>query len=195
MQNAVKALVAGIALAFGTPSFAQDPENVLVIDIAAAAGDGLVEIELLPDLAPNHVRRIKELARAGSYDNVVFHRVIDGFMAQTGDVEFGTVAKFPEGAAGTGGSALPNLDAEFSAEPYVEGVLGMARSQDPNSANSQFFIMFTEYPSLNGQYTVIGRVLSGQDVVDRIKRGDSNANGLISGNPDYMRSVKVKADL
>ena len=166
-----------------------------MITIATASGDGIVEIELLPDLAPNHVARLKELARSGAYDNVTFHRVIADFMAQTGDVEFGTVDKFASGGAGTGGSALPNLAAEFSDEPYVKGIVGMARANDPDSANSQFFIMLSEYPSLDGQYTVVGRVLSGQDVVDQIKLGNQDANGMVDSEPDFMRSVKVKADL
>jgi cyclophilin family peptidyl-prolyl cis-trans isomerase len=190
----MKPLLFVLTLVLGLPAFAQEAENILVLDIAAAAGDGIVEIELLPDLAPQHVARVKELARAGSYDNVAFHRVIDGFMAQTGDVEFGTLEKFPEGMAGRGGSPLPDLPAEFSAEPFVTGTVGMARSQDPDSANSQFFIMFAEAPFLDGQYTVFGRVLSGQDVVDRILRGDEAANGMIAEDPDFIRGARIKAD-
>jgi peptidylprolyl isomerase len=188
-------LAAGLVLAFAVPAFAQDAENILVIDVAAAAGDGVIEIELLADLAPNHVARLKELARAGTYDNVVFHRVIAGFMAQTGDVQYGKLDTFAEGGAGTGGSTLPNLVAEFSQEPFVTGILGMARAGDPDSANSQFFIMTAPYPSLDGQYTVVGRVVSGQEVVDRIKLGNQDANGVVESEPDFMRSIKVKADM
>ncbi len=178
-------------IALGAPVFAQDAENILLIDVAAAAGDGIVEIELLPELAPNHVARIKELARSGNYNGVAFHRVIEGFMAQTGDVEFGKVDGYDAAFAGRGGSQLPNLVQEFSQEPYVVGIMGMARAGDPDSANSQFFLMLAEYPSLNGQYTVVGRVIAGQDVIDRIKRGDPE---MVASEPDYMRSVKVKAD-
>ncbi len=195
MRGFLKIVIAGLALVFAAAAVAQDAENILVIDVAAAAGDGIVEIELLPDLAPNHAARLKELARAGAYDNVAFHRVIEGFMAQTGDVEFGNVDAFANGGAGTGGSALPNLVAEFTDEPYVKGIVGMARAGDPDSANSQFFIMLAETPSLNGAYTVLGRVLSGQDVIDRIKLGNQDANGMLEDAPDFMRSVKVKADM
>ena len=181
-----------VGLFFGAPAFAADDENMLVIEIGGATS-GTVEIELLPELAPGHVERIKELARAGKYDNVVFHRVIDGFMAQTGDVEFGTLDKVSEGRAGFGGSDLPDLSAEFNAEPHVEGVVSMARSQNPNSANSQFFIVFTDARHLDNQYTVFGRVSSGMDIVHSIKKGDG-PNGSVS-NPDYMMSVKVKSDL
>ena len=142
----------------------RDPENTLIITLA----DGEVIVEMLPEVAPEHVARIKALARAGEYDNVAFHRVIDGFMAQTGDVEFGTREAFGQGRAGTGGSALPDLPAEFSDIPFDTGVVGMARSQSPDSANSQFFIMTAPAPHLNGQYTVVGRVIAGQDVVDAI---------------------------
>jgi peptidylprolyl isomerase len=186
--GALFALVLGAGAAL-----AQDPEDVLVIQIEGEA-NGTVEIELLPDVAPQHVERIKALARQGAYDNVVFHRVIDGFMAQTGDVQFGKEGGGEIAMAGRGGSSMPDLPAEFSDVPYEKGVVGMARSQDPNSANSQFFIMFDEAPFLNGQYTVFGKVIAGQDVVDAIKRGDQAANGSVDG-PDVMRSVKVKADI
>lgn len=194
MQSALRILALAMALVLPAPLLAQDAENVLVIDVAAVAGDGVVEIELLPDLAPGHVARIKELARSGAYNNVAFHRVIDGFMAQTGDVEFGRMEGFDPAVAGRGGSQLPDLAAEFSSEPFVQGVVGMARAQDPNSANSQFFIMFDAASNLDGQYTVVGRILSGQDVVDRIKRGPADLNGSVA-EPDFMRSVKVKADM
>ncbi len=183
------ALVAAGGLA--TAALAQDPGNVLVIDVEGAA-HGTVEIELLPDVAPKHVERIKALARSGAYDGVAFHRVIEGFMAQTGDVRYGTKAAFAEGRAGTGGSDLPDLPAEFSKIPFEAGTVGMARSADPNSANSQFFIMFAPAPSLNGQYTVVGKVIAGQDVVDAIRRGDG-PNGEVS-EPDWMAKVRVKGD-
>jgi cyclophilin family peptidyl-prolyl cis-trans isomerase len=124
---------------------------------------------------------------------VAFHRVIDGFMAQTGDVQFGTRAAFAQGGAGTGGSELPDLPAEFSDTPFEVGTVGMARAMDPNSANSQFFIMFAPAPHLNGQYTVVGRVITGQDIVDALRRGEGQ-NGEVS-EPDWMASVKVKSDL
>jgi peptidylprolyl isomerase len=164
----------------------KDPENTIVMELK----DGTVHIELLPDVAPQHVARMKELARSGQYDNVVFHRVIDGFMAQTGDVKNGNAENdFNLRSAGTGGSDLPDLPAEFSKLPFDRGVLGAARSQTPNSANSQFFIMFNDGHFLNGQYTVYGRVISGMEHVDAITRGEPPAS------PDRMISVKVAADL
>ena len=184
-------LVLGLASGLATVAGAQAPENVLVIDVGGSA-KGTIEIELLPDVAPQHVARIKELARSGAYDDVVFHRVIDGFMAQTGDVAFGKRDTVAQGRAGTGGSDLPDLPAEFSATPFEAGTVGMARSMDPDSANSQFFIMFAPAPHLDGQYTVVGRVISGQEVVDAIKRG-AGANGEVS-DPDWMARVRVKAD-
>ena len=146
-----------------------DLENTLYLDVANAKCEpkGRVTIELRPDLAPNHVARIKELAREGFYDGVVFHRVIDGFMAQTGDVQYGKKGG-DTAMAGMGGSDLPNIPAEFSDVPFERGIVGMARSQDPDSANSQFFIMFAPGDFLNGQYTVVGKVISGMDVVDAI---------------------------
>ena len=164
----------------------KDPENTILIELK----DGTVTIELLPDIAPEHCKRIKELARAGSYDNVVFHRVIDGFMAQTGDVANGNTEKdFNIRRAGTGGSDMPDLPAEFSKIPHDRGTLGAARSQMPNSANSQFFINFSDNHFLNGQYTVYGRVISGMDAVDKIVRGEPPAS------PDKMLSMKVAADV
>ncbi len=163
----------------------KDPENTLIIELK----DGPVIVELLPDVAPEHVARIKELARAGAYDNVAFHRVIDGFMAQTGDVQHGDMEDdFNIRRAGTGGSDLPDLKAEFSSVPHDRGTLGMARTADPNSANSQFFINFADNHFLNGQYTVFGRVIEGMEHVDNIARGEPPAN------PDRMISVKVAAD-
>ena len=146
----------------------KDPENTIIMTLK----DGPVVIELLADVAPQHTARMKELARAGAYDNVVFHRVIDGFMAQTGDVEHGNAEKdFNLRRAGTGGSDLPDLPAEFSKLPHYRGTLGAARSSNPNSANSQFFINFADNHFLNGQYTVYGRVISGMAHVDAIVRG------------------------
>ncbi|MFT6673966.1 MAG: peptidylprolyl isomerase [Sulfitobacter sp.] len=160
----------------------------LKIEIEGEA-NGTVMIDLLEDVAPQHVARITALAAAGAYDGVVFHRVIDGFMAQTGDVEFGKEGG-DLGRAGMGGSDMPDVPAEFSDVPYDKGVVGMARSQNPDSANSQFFIMFDAGHFLNGQYTVVGRVTEGQDVIDAIKRG-TGANGAVEGTPDVMRKVSV----
>ena len=153
--------------------------------------DGDVKIELYADVAPNHVKRIKELAAAGKYDGVVFHRVIDGFMAQTGDVKFGnsTSKDFDLKRAGMGGSTLPDLKEEFSDLPHEIGTLSMARSQDPNSANSQFFICFKESSFLDRQYTVFGKVIEGMEFVDKIKMGDSGNNGSVS-DPDKIISFK-----
>ncbi|WP_281982944.1 peptidylprolyl isomerase [Thalassorhabdomicrobium marinisediminis] len=163
----------------------KDPENTILMELK----DGTVVIELLPDVAPKHVERMKELARAGAYDNVAFHRVIDGFMAQTGDVAHANMEKdYNPGRAGTGGSDLPDLPAEFSKVPHARGSLGAARSANPNSANSQFFINFKDNDFLNGQYTVYGQVVEGMQFVDAIARGEPPAN------PDRMISVKVAAD-
>ena len=153
--------------------------------------DGDIKIELFEDVAPNHVKRIKQLAKDGKYDGVVFHRVIDGFMAQTGDVQFGNSSndQFDLKRAGMGGSDLPNLKEEFSDLPHERGTLSMARSQDPNSANSQFFICFKESSFLDRQYTVFGKVIEGMELVDKIKRGDQNNNGSVS-NPDKIISSK-----
>ena len=161
----------------------KDPENTVLIELEA----GTVTIELLPDVAPGHAERMKDLARAGAYDGVVFHRVIEGFMAQTGDVQHG-VKGGDLRRAGTGGSDLPDLKAEFSKLPHDRGTLGAARSSNPDSANSQFFINFADNHFLNGQYTVYGRVISGMEHVDAITRGEPPAN------PDHMVSVKVAAD-
>ncbi len=163
----------------------EDPENTILIELK----DGTVAIQLLQDIAPEHSARMKELARAGEYDNVAFHRVIEGFMAQTGDVQHGDMEDgFNLGRAGTGGSSLPDLPAEFSGFPHDRGTLGAARSQNPNSANSQFFINFSDNHFLNRQYTVYGRVISGMEHVDAIQRGEPPAN------PDRMISMKVAAD-
>ncbi|WP_238365240.1 peptidylprolyl isomerase [Mesobacterium pallidum] len=163
----------------------KDPENTILMELKG----GTVTIELLPDIAPLHCERMKELAREGAYDNVAFHRVIEGFMAQTGDVEHGNMeGDFNIRRAGTGGSAKPDLKAEFSGIPHDRGTLGAARSQNPNSANSQFFINFKDNHFLNRQYTVYGRVISGMEHVDAITRGEPPAS------PDRMISVKVAAD-
>ncbi|MEM8591983.1 MAG: peptidylprolyl isomerase [Pseudomonadota bacterium] len=173
------ALLAGPACASG-----------LEIDVKGAHTEGTITVDLLEDVAPNHVAQITDLAAAGFYDGVYFHRVIDGFMAQTGDGQFGKVGEQTLDRAGTGGSDLGNIDAEFSDIPFERGVVGMARSQNPNSANSQFFIMFDEGPFLNGQYTVVGRVTGGLDVLDNIKRGDSSTF-RVTGEPDHMAAVRV----
>jgi peptidylprolyl isomerase len=178
----IRILAVLAALVCAVPAIAQplpaglDKANTIVIDTTK----GRVVIKLRPDLAPQHAERIKLLARDGYYNNVPFHRVIEGFMAQTGD---GT--KFN----GTGGSKYPNLPAEFSNVPFKRGIVGMARTSDPNSANSQFFIMFADGSSLNGKYTVVGEVISGMDVVDKIKRGEPVAD------PDKMVKVQVAADM
>jgi len=153
-----------------------DKANTIVVDTTK----GRIIIKLRPDIAPQHAERIKLLARDGYYNNVPFHRVIEGFMAQTGD---------GKNFNGTGGSKYPNLPAEFSSVPFTRGIVGMARASDPNSANSQFFIMFADGPSLNGKYTVIGQVVSGMDVVDKIKRGEPVTD------PDKMVKVQVAADI
>jgi len=186
------AVLGGYALSqSATPAMAQavdGPGPNLVIEVAGEA-NGRVVIDMLPDLAPKHVAQITALAKDGKYDGVVFHRVIDGFMAQTGDVQFGKSGG-DTGQAGMGGSDLPNITAEFSSETFDRGVVGMARSQSPDSANSQFFIMFAPGPFLDNQYTVVGRVIEGMDVVDQIKRGDGG-NGEVS-NPDQMAKVTVE---
>ena len=176
--SALFAVLSGPALAAG-----------LVIEIAGEQSKGTVTIDLFEQIAPQHVERLTTLASAGGYDDVVFHRVIEGFMAQTGDVEFGKAGSNIS-MAGRGGSDLPDLPAEFSDTPYDRGVIGMARAQNPNSANSQFFIMFAEGYFLNGQYTVVGKVTDGMDVVDAIKLG-KGANGAVLGIPDRMSKVTV----
>ena len=162
-------------------------ENIMILKLK----DGDVKIELFDDVAPNHVKRIKELAESGKYDGVVFHRVIDGFMAQTGDVKFGNSSNddYDLRRAGTGGSDFPDLKEEFSDLPHERGSLSMARSQDPNSANSQFFICFKASSFLDRQYTVFGKVIEGMDLVDKIKRGDESSNGSVT-NPDKIISFK-----
>ncbi|MBO9453071.1 peptidylprolyl isomerase [Tropicibacter sp. R16_0] len=175
---AVFALMASPALATG-----------LQIEVEGEGANGTITVDLLEDVAPKHVEQIAALAAEGQYDGVVFHRVIEGFMAQTGDVEFGKLGG-NMAAAGRGGSSRPDLPAEFSDIPFDRGVVGMARSQNPNSANSQFFIMFDPGHFLNGQYTVVGKVTGGMDVVDQIKRGKGQ-NGSVIGQPDVMKKVTV----
>jgi len=165
-----------------------DPENTLLIDLK----DGQLVIQMFPEDAPGHVKRIKELARAGKYDGVAFHRVIEGFMAQTGDVQFGNVKKFNEGRVGTGGSDKPDLKAEFNKRKHGRGACSMARSSNPNSANSQFFICFKSANFLDGQYTVWGQVVEGMEHVDKIKRGVPGSGSV--SNPDHMKKVSVAAD-
>src|ERR687893_282071 len=173
--------VMALVLAAAVPAAAQkaaDPQNTIHLDTK----DGRVTIRLNPDLAPKHVAQIKALTKQGFYDGIVFHRVIPGFMAQTGD---------PTGT-GMGGSKLPNIPAEFSREPFKKGSVGMARSNDPNSANSQFFICFEGCASLTGQYTLFGEVVSGMDVVDKIKKGDPADNGQVS-SPDKIVKMQLAA--
>ena len=175
-------------LFFNTSVYAND---ILVIEIDGQVS-GLVEVELLSKVAPKHVERVKALANIGAYNDVVFHRVIDGFMAQTGDIQFGKKGSSDIGKAGRGGSELPDLSEEFSNLEYSKGVVGMARSTHPDSANSQFFIMFDDAPFLNGKYTIFGKVISGQNIVDKIKRGEGS-NGAVN-DPDFMSKVYIKDD-
>src|ERR1700719_4412599 len=179
MLAVLTALCAAPAAAQSPPA-ATDPQNTILIDTKY----GQIVIKLRPDLAPKHAERIKTLAREKFYDNVPFHRVIGGFMAQTGDGQRGD---------GTGGSKYPNLPAEFTNTPFTRGMVGMARTQDPNTANSQFFIMFGDGSFLNGKYTVVGEVVSGMDVVDKLKKGSEAQNGAVS-DPDKMLKVQVAAD-
>ncbi len=182
-------VVGGLATA-ALPATAAEPEDTLVLTLKY----GDVTIGLRPDLAPRHVEQIRKLVRDGAYDNVAFHRVIDGFMAQTGDVQYGDMEDgFNPRAVGTGGSDLPDLPAEFSNEKFERGVVGMARAQNPNSANSQFFIMFAPAPSLNGDYTVIGKVESGMELVDKIKKGSNAQNGAVT-SPDRIVKARIAAD-
>ena len=169
-------------LFFGLLTNTLAENNIMILKLTY----GDVEIELYPEKAPNHVKRFKELADSGKYDGVVFHRVIDGFMAQTGDVKFGNSKNFDSDRVGTGGSSLPDLKAEFSNLPHQRGTLSMARSMNPNSANSQFFICFDAAPHLDGQYTVFGKVTKGMELIDKIKKGN-DPNGSVE-NPDKIIS-------
>ena len=178
-------LLGGVATLVAAPALATGLE----IDVAGEGANGTIVIDLFEDVAPNHVARITDLAASDQYDGVVFHRVIDGFMAQTGDVEHGRIGGDMR-RAGMGGSDQPDLAQEFSDIRFERGVVGMARAQSPNSANSQFFIMFRDGDFLNGQYTVVGRVTEGLDVLDAIKRGHPRS-GAIDGAPDVMQDVRV----
>lgn len=182
------ALALGAAL-FAAPAFAQDGTPHLILTLE----DGVVDIELLPAIAPLHVERIVTLTQEGLYDGVVFHRVIDGFMAQTGDVKNGNAdsPNYNLAMAGTGGSDLPNVQAEFNSESFVRGVLGAARSQDPNSFNSQFFITTADASFLDGQYTVFGKVVSGMEAVDGLEKGPQEQNGAVA-NPDRIVTAVIE---
>ena len=183
-----KYIIFFIAFYFLQINYSQSKENIMILKLK----NGNVEIELYSEIAPNHVKRFKELANAGKYDGVVFHRVIDGFMAQTGDIKFGNSksADFNLDLAGTGGSDMPDLKAEFSDTAHVKGVLSMARSSDPNSANSQFFICLDSAPHLDRNYSAFGKVIKGMEYVDLIKKGDGS-NGSVS-DPDMIVSLKSK---
>ena len=185
-------LAAGAAGAEGLPGVSDGPGPNLVIEVADASGQakGTITLDLYADKAPNHVARLVELAKSGAYDGVVFHRVIDGFMAQTGDVQYGKHGG-DTAMAGMGGSDLPDLAAEFGDVSFQSGTVGMARSQDPNSANSQFFIDLAPATFLDGQYTVVGQLVDGWDVLNAIRKGDAAANGAVE-NPDYMAKVTVE---
>ena len=184
----IRALAFVVALICAAPAVAQplpaglDKQNAIVIDTTK----GRIVIKLRTDLAPQHAERIKLLARDGYYNNVPFHRVIDGFMAQTGD---------GKNFNGTGGSKYPDLNAEFSNVPYKRGIVGMARKGDPNSANSQFFIMFADGSFLNGKYTVVGEVAQGMDVVDKLKKAPPGSSGGVVTDPDKMVKVQVASDI
>jgi peptidyl-prolyl cis-trans isomerase A (cyclophilin A) len=186
-------IIAALALLFSL-TLTQEAMAVDKQYLTLELDSGPVKIELMPEVAPQHVERVTALAEQGEYDNVAFHRVIEGFMAQTGDVEFGEVGAGGQvsARAGTGGSEMPDLPAEFSDVPFERGVVGMARSSNPDSANSQFFIMFAPAPHLNGQYTVIGRVVEGMEHVDQIKRG-SGQGGTVS-EPDKIVKATVSAE-
>ena len=185
---ALAAFILPIAMTEAQNKADLDPENTLLIDLEG----GQVVIELYSDTAPKHVARIKELARAGKYDGVAFHRVMEGFMAQTGDVKFGNVKDFNAGRVGTGGSDKPDLPAEFNKRKHERGTCSMARSSNPNSANSQFFICFKAAGFLDGQYTVWGQVVKGMEHVDKIKRGVPGSGSVT--DPDHMEKVTVAAD-
>ncbi|WP_347140200.1 peptidylprolyl isomerase [Paracoccus sp. SSK6] len=194
MRNALipALLLAATAAHAQAPAHEDGPGPNMVIEVAGADGKskGTITLDLLADKAPNHVARLVELAKAGKYDGVVFHRVIDGFMAQTGDVEHGKQGGASIAMAGTGGSDLPDLEAEFNDVSFGAGTVGMARAQDPNSANSQFFIDLAPATFLDGQYTVVGQLIDGWDVLTQIKKGDANANGTVEA-PDYMAKVTI----
>ncbi len=191
LTAALLALSASAASAEGLPGITDGPGPNMVIEVADAAGQpkGTIVLDLFADKAPGHVERLVSLAKSGAYDGVVFHRVIDGFMAQTGDVQHGKQGG-DTAMAGMGGSDLPDLAAEFNDVSFQAGTVGMARSQDPNSANSQFFIDLAPAPFLDGQYTVVGQLVDGWDVLNAVKKGDSAANGAVD-KPDYMAKVTI----
>ncbi len=191
LPPAILAVMAGAALAQEAPQHEDGPGPNMVIEVAAADGTakGTITLDLLQETAPNHVARLVELAQSGAYDGVVFHRVIEGFMAQTGDVQHGK-QDGDISMAGTGGSDLPDLDAEFGDISFQAGTVGMARAQDPNSANSQFFIDLAPATFLDGQYTVVGQLIDGWDVLQSITKGDPAANGKVD-EPDYMATVTI----
>ncbi|HEV7344192.1 MAG TPA: peptidylprolyl isomerase [Devosia sp.] len=183
------ALVIGATALTAAPAIAQTGTPHLILTLES----GQVDIELMPELAPKHVERVVTLTEEGAYDGVVFHRVIDGFMAQTGDVKFGKTggAEFDLSMAGMGGSDLPDVEAEFNDESFQRGVLGAARSQDPNSFNSQFFITTADASFLDGQYTVFGKVVSGMELVDALEKGPQEQNGAVA-NPDQIVSAAIE---
>ena len=185
--------IISLILLFSSYSFI-NAKTIMQIEVSGSiAGD--IKIELMENISPNHVKQIINLVNNKKYDGVVFHRVIEGFMAQTGDVKFGNLfAGFSPAMVGRGGSDLDNLQSEFSNVPFDRGIVGMARAQDPNSANSQFFIMLEDGHFLNGNYTVFGKVLSGMDIVDKIKKGEPNKNGMIEKDPDFMKKVIIKSE-
>ncbi|MCP8882048.1 peptidylprolyl isomerase [Devosia sp. XJ19-1] len=187
-RRSFAALVLGATLV-AAPAFAQTGTPHLILTLE----DGVVDIELLPAIAPKHVERVVALTEAGEYDNVVFHRVIDGFMAQTGDVQNGdsSDASYNLQMAGTGGSDMPDVEAEFNSESFQRGVLGAARSQDPNSFNSQFFITTADASFLDGQYTVFGKVVSGMEAIDALEKGPQEMNGAVA-NPDKIVSAAIE---
>ena len=190
--TAAALMVAGTAQAEGLPGVTDGPGPNMVIEVAGAdgTGKGTITLDLYADKAPAHVARLTELAKSGAYDGVVFHRVIDGFMAQTGDVQYGKQGG-DTSRAGMGASDLPDLEAEFNDVSFQPGTVGMARSQDPNSANSQFFIDLAPATFLDGQYTVVGQLVDGWDVLNAIKKGDASANGAVD-TPDYMAKVSIQ---
>ncbi|WP_176083017.1 peptidylprolyl isomerase [Martelella sp. HB161492] len=190
MKKFASLAAAGLMLAMAGSAFAEDAKDLLKLQTS----QGPVTIELYDNVAPKNVARVKELAQEGAYNGVAFHRVIDGFMAQTGDVQYGNMDKdFDDARVGMGGSNQPDLPAEFSDIHYERGIVGMARAQDPNSANSQFFIMFADAPFLDNQYTVIGKVVDGMDNVDKIKKGSQADNGKVE-NPDRIVTATVESN-
>ncbi|NMA96517.1 MAG: peptidylprolyl isomerase [Phyllobacteriaceae bacterium] len=188
-RRSFAALAFGATLLAAAPAFAQEGKPHMILTLE----DGVVDIELLPDLAPKHVERVVTLTEQGAYDGVVFHRVIEGFMAQTGDVANGKSdsPNYNLARAGTGGSDLPDVEAEFNSESFQRGIVGAARSSNPNSFNSQFFITYDDASFLDGQYTVFGKVVSGMEAVDALEKGPQSQNGAVA-NPDKIVSAKIE---